>query len=194
MANKLTKTAAKSKDVTSTVVVVTALRKKAKPILNKLPDVITTKAEYELAAANMKVVKSFAKEAEETKKQLIDPLNDVIKGIKELFAPFEQEVKGAETTLKLQMSIFLEDTKKKLKQIENDLDSGKIKKVTTAISKQNAITINSGIRKVWKAIPVDVAETPREYLMPDEKAIAAALKDGKSVRGWLWKKVDQIVI
>lgn len=177
-----------------TAVVLAALQKKAQPLFKKLPERITTKQQYEDAASNMKAIKNLVKEAEKEKKQLIDPLNVVIKRIREHFRPFEDKAAEAEAKLKQQMEGYLLKAEKEMKVIEEKLEKGEIKKVATAVKKQNEIQATSNIRKVWTAICVDPDKTPREYLVPDEAAIKEALKSGKKVPGWKWEQVKQIVI
>lgn len=177
-----------------TAVVLAALQKKAQPLFKKLPEKITTKQQYEDAASNMKAIKALVKEAEKEKKQLIDPLNVVIKRIREHFRPFENKAAEAEAKLKSQMSSYLLESEKKAKAIEQKLEDGKIKKVATAVKKQNEILVTTNIRKVWTAVCVDASKTPRKFLVPDEAAIKAALKNGEKVDGWKWEQVDQIVI
>lgn len=179
---------------TKTAVVIASLEKKAAPLFKKLPERITTKQQYEDAASNMKAIKLMVKEAEKDKKQLIDPLNAVIKRIREHFKPFETKAAEAEARLKQQMESYLLKVEKEMKAIEEKLEKGEIKKVATAIKKQNAIQATSNIRKVWTAVCVDPDKTPREYLIPDEAAIKEALKNGEKVAGWKWVQVNQIVI
>ncbi len=179
---------------TKTAVVLASLEKKANPLFKKLPDSISTKQEYEDAAFNMKLIKAIAADAEAEKKLLIDPLNEVIKRIKELFKPFENKVEEKEVELKQQMSGYLIEAKSKINQIGFALSSGKIKKASTAVKKQNELQATSNIRKVWTAICKDESKTPREFLVPDEAAIKKALKDGKKVAGWSYEQIETIVI
>lgn len=179
---------------TKTAVVLASLEKKANPLFKKLPDTIATKQAYEDAAHNMKLIKCLAKDAEAEKKLLIDPLNEVIKRIKELFKPFETKVEQKEIELKQQMSSYLLEAKKQINKINGDLSSGKIKKASTAVKKQNELQATSNIRKVWTAICVDESKTPREFLVPDEASIKDALKNGVKVAGWKYEQVETIVI
>lgn len=179
---------------TKTAVVIASLEKKAAPLFRRLPEKITTKQQYEDAASNMKAIKMLVKDAEKEKKHLLDPLAEVVKRIREHFKPFEVKAAEAEAKLKQQMSGYLLEAEKKAKAIEQKLEDGKIKKVATAVKKQNEILATTNIRKVWTAVCVNVNKTPREYLVPDEAAIKAALKNGEKVDGWKWEQVDQIVI
>jgi len=179
---------------TKTAVVLASLEKKANPLFKKLPDLISTKQEYEDAANNMKIIKALAKNAEAEKKLLIDPLNEVIKRIKELFKPFENKVEQKEIDLKQQMAKYLIDSRNKIDQINDALSSGKIKKASTAVKKQNELQVTSNTRKVWAVVCVDASKTPKEFLVPDEDAIKEALKGGRKVAGWEYNQIETIVI
>lgn len=179
---------------TQVAVVVSALEEKAKPLFRKLPEKITTKEQYEDAASNMKVLKSFVKDAEKEKKQLIEPLNNVVKKIRDLFRPFEDRVSTAESYLKAQMAEYVELSQKKIAKVEQDLEDGKIKKVTTAVRKQNELQVTSNVRKVWVLVCTDETLTPRRFMVPDEQAIKQAIQDGVKVPGWKMEQQNQIVI
>lgn len=186
---------------TKTAVVLASLEKKANPLFKKLPTTITTKQEYEDAASNMKLIKMLVKDGGVEKKILLDPLTEIIentnilaKRIKDLFKPFEDKVEQKEDELKNLMLGYLIESKKQIAKISGDLSSGKIKKASTAVKKQNELQATSNIRKVWTAICEDENKTPREFMVPDEAAIKEALKGGKKVAGWTYKQIETIVI
>jgi RNAse (barnase) inhibitor barstar len=185
-------------DKVSAAIVLKAIEDEAKPLLKKLGKVvITDNKDFENASVITKQLKGLMKLADDKEKSLTDPLIQVVKDIRLLFKPFKDEVKLMEEGVKQNMLAFVAKQKQLEAKVESDLASGKIKKVSTAVAKQAALQVSSSssqVRKVWQAVEVDASKTPREYLIPDEAAIKAALKDGKKVNGWKWEQVESIAI
>lgn len=176
------------------VIVVTALQKKANPLFKKLPDVIKTKEEFKDAATNMKALKVLSKTAKAEQDKLVEPLEKVIVGIKELFKPFIDRVKEEDAATKQKMEDYRVLAEKQIKQLGEKLSAGKIKNVVTVVRKQNEIEVDSNTAMVWTLEEVDASKTPRQYLVPDESAIKEALKAGKKVSGWKWVQKPKIRI
>ena len=178
-------------------VVLKAVEKEAAPLLAKLQRVkdITNVTEYAKAMEIMKELKALLKVTEEKEDSLVKPLQEVVKGIKNLFKPFSQSVLSLQMDIKSKMQMFVAANEAKERKLEADFESGKIKKVSTFVSKAADLTIvNSGVRKIWKAVCVDESKTPRAFLVPNEVAIREELKAGKKVEGWDWVQVDSIAI
>lgn len=176
-------------------VILQSLIHDAAPHLKKVRNIVLKdKKDYDKAVDLMKLAKTYAKMGEEKEKSLTAPLLQVIGDIRLLFKPFKNEVEQVERELKIRMLQFNEANKVKILKLEEKFESGDIKKVSTIIKHTNELIIDSNIRKVWTAIPVNAMHTPREYLVPDETAIKAALKAGKVVKGWKWEQVEQIAI
>ena len=177
-------------------IVAASIQKKAKPFLNKLNsiDVIKSKEDYELAASNLRKLKDILNVALQEEKEFREPLKQLDKKITEHFKPFKDDVRSVEETVKELMQGFLEMADKETKKLEQDFSSGKIKKGITLMDKKSKFEGIGNTRKVWQAVPIDESKTPREYLIPDEQLISKALKEGKKVKGWIWKQVKQITI
>ncbi len=176
-------------------IVMKSLEKQAAPQIKQISSLkVTCKDDYNTAAELMKSVKGIAKQAKEKEESLTEPLKQVIKDIQSLFKPFRTQVAELEADTKSKMLAFVESSSKQQAQLSQRFEDGEIKKVSTLVSKTSALTIDSNVRKTWKAVEIDASKTPREYLVPDETLIREALKAGKVVKGWEWKQVDSISI
>jgi len=176
-------------------VVMKSLEKLAAPQIKQISSLtIKSKDDYATAAELMRSVKNIAKQAKEKEESLTEPLKQVIKDIQSLFKPFRNQVAELEADTKAKMLAFVASTTKQIQAVNERFENGDIKKVSTVISKTNALEIDSNVRKTWKAVPVNPTQTPREYCIPDEVKIREALKAGKSVRGWEWRQVESISI
>lgn len=185
-------------ETTNAAVVLASLEKEARPLIKALTAIeVVDQESYAKASEKMKALKELGKSAEAKKKSLTDPLTKVITDIRDLFRPFELLIAGLEGRTKESMLLFVEKQNDKRKQIEQDLESGKIKKVSTAVRKLAELEVSakgSQIRKVWQVVEVNAAETPIEYMVPDVAKIKEALKAGKKVKGWKWEQVETIAI
>ncbi len=174
-------------DKVSAVTVLTSLQEEAKPLMKKLGKIeaIETKDQYNQAMAKMKAVKELGKMAKAKELTITDPLNKVIKDVRELFRPFLSAVSNLEGELKTKMLEFQERQELAEKKLEQDFADGKVKSINSYAKQSAELAMNrSGTRKVWKAVATDVSKTPKAYMVPDTAAITAALKEGKKVAGW----------
>lgn len=184
----------KDKHVKATVVLA-ALQKESKPLIAKLNRLeVKTKDDYEKAVVVMKDLKMLAKIGTAKMKEILDPLKTIERNVRELFEPFQRTVSDWEVHVKSEMAQFIARSQAAQKTLEANFDSGKIARPETYLRKSEALDVDTGIRNVWKAVPGDVAKTPREYLIPDEAKIKDALKAGKKVAGWSWEQVKQPTI
>lgn len=186
-------------DRVNTAVVLSSLEKKAAPLFKRLHAIaaIKTRESFDLAANLVKQLKEIGKISESEKRSILEPLKETEKRIREHFKPFETKLLEVETQTKLQMSLFLENSKKKLAKVDEAFEEGKIKRVGTYTSKVAELQVQSNsaqIRKVKKLSIYSLKDIPAEYLMPDEDKIMAALKQGKEVPGCRIVLVDNIAI
>lgn len=185
----------------STEVVIASMEKEAAPMFKKLSKIstISSKADFDLAAEQVKLLKSIDSMATKEEKSMTDPLETTKKRIKAHFKPFHDKVNEAETNAKLLMSVWLEENDRKMAKIESDFKKGDIKKVSTYTEKLNVLQVaNEGsagkVKQVSKLFINDEKKIPREFLVPDESAIIEAFKNGKTVAGCEYKKVKTIAI
>jgi len=183
---------------TDVMIVLKNLEKEVAPHKKKISSLeVHTKEDFELAGKLMKNIKEVAKRAKEREETFTVPLNKLLKDTRDLFRPFRNSIDELEADTKLKMAAFLESQKAKARQLEQDFADGKIKKISTVVSKTNALEVtsqHSQIRKVWTAIEVDASLTPREFMVPDVAKIKEALKEGRKVKGWEWRQVESIAI
>lgn len=189
---------AKSTDTVSAAVVATALHKEATPILKKLQaNIIKDNFDYNMTAQRVSQLKELAKQAREKESSIITPLKKAIKEIQSLFSPFLHLIEDGEKNAKAEMIAFLHKMEMEKEKINEQLVSGKIAKVSTAVRKLEALEIksaDSSVRKVWVLVETDATLTPREYLVPDETRIKEALKAGKIIPGWRMEQQKIIAI
>ena len=178
-------------------IVVKALEEQATGLLRSLKriDSISSQEEYDRAHKYISSLKELKKIAKDKEQSLTTPLNEVIAKIRGLFKPFSSMVDETELRIKSLMLDFIQSQQEAAKQLERDFEKGAIKRVSTYARKSAELdTKKTGHRRVWRAICRDISKTPAKYLVPDEKAIAEALKRGEKVAGWVWEQVDQIAI
>lgn len=72
----------------------------------------------EMAADDLKKIKAYAKDVDEKRKSLTKPLDDVKKGIMDLFRPAVEYLEQAETTLKLGLKKYLDEEERKRRELE----------------------------------------------------------------------------
>lgn len=183
----------------NTSVVIASLEKKGDPIAKGLNilTAIKTQKEFDTAAEQVALLKDLGSQAEEKEAAIIDPIKQSIKETQSLFAPFKKLVKDTEAHVKSLMSAFLTKQDEKQKKIEDDFESGKIKKVATYARKVAETQVKSVIATVKKRkvmVITDANKIPREYLVPDTKAITEALKKGVKVPGCEMQAVKSIAI
>jgi hypothetical protein len=169
-------------------VVLASLMAEARPIIKKLTSVaIVDNDSFNLKAERIAALKELETRRAAREASLTDPLYKVIDDIRELFSPLKQIIEAAEKQAKAEL-IEYDDLVDRLKEkINNDFESGKIAKLSTVTSKlanlENHHT-NASIKRLYKLECMNTKLTPPEYLIPDTKAIEAALKAGEKVKGW----------
>jgi hypothetical protein len=188
------------KEAVNTEIVIASIEKQAAGYLKQLTAItsIKTSEEFDDAGQKLKALKKVAASAKEEQDKMIAPLKQAEEQIKIHFTPFANKVKALDATIKALMEDYLLDQKKAIAAIDKQLEEGKIKKVSTYVSKVAALQISSEsavkVRKVWTAVIEDENKIPKQYLVPDMKAITEALKAGKKVAGVEWKQVDNLSI
>jgi hypothetical protein len=182
----------------STQIVLESLKKKAGPLVKRLESSdIATNNDFDKAAGDLKALKALGKEATAQLNTIIDPLKQATAAAKKVFEPFFAQLANVEESVKQKLLGFKADQDHKAMKVMDDYESGKIKKTGTVIAKQQELAVssdNASIRKLWRANCLNEKATPREFLVPDEKSILAALKEGKKVKGWELKQIDSIAV
>lgn len=180
------------------MVVLAALKKQAQPAIKKLDRVkkIGAMQEYEVVAANMKLLKDLKKQAKEREDRIVKPIMEGVKELREFFKPFYTMVDEREIEVKALMVAFQENKQQKSKQLLSDFSAGKMsttkfaaKQEELEMSSDNSSTRNKSELKITKPNAI-----PRKYLMPNEKLIVADLKKGKKISGCKLESKLTIVI
>lgn len=188
-----------------TGIIISALKKKAKPTLARiLLYEVKDKDDYNLLAQKVSVIKAWRKEAEDKLEEIVGPnraaiaLNkQSVKAATELFQPFFTDVDEAEQTAKAAMIKFLDKADEQVKQLDKDLQSGKIKKVATVLKGRADLAVNNefaSVRHLKTLQIVSLKKIPLKFMVPDETAILKELRAGKAVPGCKLVKTKSIAI
>jgi hypothetical protein len=190
---------AKQEKIKSEVIVATLEKKHAKTFKAlSTVSAIRNQEEFDYAAECVRVLKDAAKLAKVEERKITDPLTEALDATRDLFRPFYSKVNDAETTIKLLMSVYMEENKKKIELLEEKVANGEIKNISTFVNKVAKLTIENNaasIRKVWKAQITNEKLIPRQFLVPNVQAIVEHLKKGGApIPGVEWKQVESIAI
>jgi exonuclease VII small subunit len=169
---------------------VTLVSKKVADLVIK--DAITMATATELLSQ----VNRYADSIDEKKQEVLAPMNEALKKFRAMFKPLETKCDEAIKTIRGKMTVYqtkkIEEERKKETKLVEKMESGEID-IDQAVNKLNKITrvektveTESGsirfredkILKIWDHTMIE-----REYLIPNERQILQALKDGKKVSG-----------
>lgn len=174
------------KEKSDTAVVVAALEKEAKPLFASIASfAIKDNDSLQVYVNRLKDLKQLKETAETRRRGITDKLNDVVKEINSLFKPFTIKVDIAIENAKSQILLFQEKQEEAKKQLEASFEKGKMK-VSKFAEKQAELEVDvKGMASRSSSILVITLpkKIPIQYLMPNEKLILAALKEGKKVPG-----------
>jgi hypothetical protein len=196
----------KDKKSVSTAVVVASAEQQAKPLFTRLKKILSNKIktpnDFDLAGQKAKLLKGIKAVAEEERDGMVKPIREgVKKAIEKIdahFKPFFDKVDKIDTEIKLQMSIYLEESKKKKKELDAKFENSNMK-ISTYAKKTGELSVASTkggaqVRKVWEARLVDKKKVPSKYLVPDMKSVEYDLRQGIKVPGFVWEQVEKIAI
>lgn len=169
---------------------VSALAVVSKPVLDwKKISKLDSAPEYSRACEVLTAVKEKLNEAEKERKQIVDPLNGVVKHVNAKFKPYTEALKDIEGHLKFLVVGYLEEQRAlavKLAEKEAKAAEKKGAKQLAEDIREHALTsmpvpASSAVsfRKRWAYKVVDAKKVPREYLCVDSDAVNAAIKAGE---------------
>lgn len=160
----------------------------------EITDASSMQAGAELLSRVNKTLDAIDSEEE----KVLAPMKEAMKAEKARWAPMREMLKPVVQKLRDGMSAYQTAEQKRVKEEKERLASrvgegkGKLK-LETAVAKMDEVETpdeviagSSGLvkfRTVKELVIDDATLIPREYLVPDEKAIKAALGAGKSVKG-----------
>lgn len=175
------------------------LKKQSAPIIERAQTLTVTCAEDMPGAAEvLSQLNQYMDRLTEEKEKVTKPLNEALKAERARWKPLEDMYNGAIATVRSAVSTYMTAEAKRVKEAEAKIAArvgdgkGKLQMDTAArkmdaiVKPEEKVVAQSGMlkfRTVQRLSIVDAAAIPREYLVPDEKAILAALKEGKEVKG-----------
>lgn len=162
------------------------------------PLAIATEAEYADIGAIMKQANDKFKFLDEERKVTVTPLNDEVKRVNDWYRPALDALKGIRSRCEMMMGAWVlakrREEQRLLAEAEAEakkvlatapgagIKGGEAMAATQALVTQAAAAQTKKIEKVahrvvWRWKVVDARKLPREFLMPDEKAISAWVKE-----------------
>jgi len=145
---------------------------------------IDTQEDYDFANEALGDVKSSWKTLEAKKKSVTKPLNDVLKEVRGWFKPAQDHYKKAEGIWKTKLAEAhrkaQEAQDKALKEVQEAHAAGNADGVKTALVKSQTSEIqqadNISVIQGWDFEVTDESKVPRQYMVPDVKAIGGVVK------------------
>lgn len=139
---------------------------------------INTAEDFEAISEILKDIKTQYKQIEKERKAVTDPLNAIIKKVNGWFRPAKDDFTKIEKAIKRKMSDYqLTQKQKQTEALEQAVEQGDVRFLQKASSLQMPKVQGISSRVVWKFEIEDESLLPREFLMPDERAIAEAVKE-----------------
>jgi len=166
----------------------------------------------------LSVIAKTKKELEEQRKFLVKPLNDHVKSINDRFKAYTLPLDRADTILRKKVLEYRQEQERKRREEEERLrklaekEQARLEKkaekkgepapppiiVPTLDGPAKTVQADLGtasVKQVWTYEIVDENQIPREYLMVDEKKIAAVVKAGvRNIPGVRIYQADQLAI
>jgi len=168
---------------------ITLLNQEVKDVEDRGRIRVTSQETLEEALETRKLIKEVSKIVDTKKKAMTDPIRQGLEEIRGFFKPYEERIKTVDTWLSGQILTWTEkkeaEARAKAKAEEDKIKEGKttMEKAGKAIARAEEKVKAVPIREITKLRIIDESKLPREYLMPDEDKIFAALKEGKKVEG-----------
>lgn len=159
---------------------------------------IQTKKDMVAATELLSQANKYLKAVIEEKEKVTKPLNEALKAERARFKPLETKLEGMIAAIRANMSTYqtaeVARAREEAAKIAARIGEGKGKlKVETAVNKienietaDESVSTDSGMVKFRedKVLKItDEEKIPRKFLLVDEKAVLAALKNGEKVPG-----------
>lgn len=140
---------------------------------------------YQAAREQYRVIQQAGKNVAEKKKRILDPINLAISEIKALFLPKETQILELSRAFSSELGRYATEAENARLNALSAINSDKrLKNIDTIQAKREEVGDRlSGTMKIKCLIIEDPSILPKEYLMPDDKKIKAALLEGKKVKG-----------
>jgi hypothetical protein len=139
---------------------------------------INSAEDYDAISEILKDIKTQFKQIEKERKAVTDPLNAVIKKVNGWFKPTKDDFTKIEKAIKRKMADYqLSQKQKQTEALEQAVEQGDARFLQKASSLQMPKVQGISNRVVWKFEIEDESLLPREFLMPDERAIAQVVNE-----------------
>ena len=189
--------------------------KELQPIKRKVENVykeafsIVIKDENSLKEASdlLIKIKETAKAVQEKKYSIVNPLNQSLKSIRELFKPLEEKYEQAENVIKEEVVKYQQKKIEKIEATKNEInkkfESGKIDFGKAVQKIENIGEVNNQIEGEGGSLVfrentsfkiIDVSKIPKEYFILDEVKIRKDIMKGIEIPGVEMIKVKTVVI
>ena len=179
--------------------VVKGLEKEVVPFIKKAESILIASAsDMSKASETLSVINKYADTVKSQKESVTKPINASLKAIRALFAPLEDKLDGAVSSIRSAMITYQTEQKRiadaEAKKIADRIGEGKGKlKIETAVAKMEAIdrpeekiVVESGsvkFRTDKKFEIMDVTLVPIEYHEIDLVKVRTAMKAGIELPG-----------
>ena len=156
--------------------------------------VVNSQPTFDIAKAQLIILKSVDKEVQSKKDGIVKPLNEALKNARALFKPFEDKIEVIKQYLNGEMLKYNQKLLAEQKKREEEA----MKKIEEAEKKGEEININKIIkklentqtkieqiktRKIKKFRLIDITKVPKEYLQLNEVEVRKAMLGGYNVEG-----------
>lgn len=190
----------KDKKAVKEAIVLASMETKASPLFAKLKKIVevNSQSDLDLVAEKMKALKEIKKLTMQERDEIVAPIRQSIARIEQLFDPFIDKIDQLEVSSKQLMVAYIDRQTLLAEKIEEDFESGKIKKVETYTDKLADAQVTSGgnfKRLVQKELVIeDESKIPRQYLSPKTAEIKSALLKGIKVLGCKLRTKNNVAI
>jgi hypothetical protein len=153
------------------------------PVVMKI--VIKNDEEFAITRERYKEVQAMGKNLADKKKAILTPINEAIQQVKALFKEPEARFLEVSEAFQLGLSKYANDAEiARLRALESITKDKRLKNIDTIQTKiEEAGDRLSGTMKLKRLIINNPDLIPREYMMPDEAKIKAALIAGSKIKG-----------
>lgn len=150
------------------------------------------------ATSTLSEINKYLDSVKEAKERLTKPANEILKNARNMFKPVIEPAEEAVEELRGKMTVYqtqrVKENQEAAAKIASRVGEGKGKfQVETAVRKieslavpQKEVATEEGLvqfREVKRFEVMDMGVLPLEYHMANDKAIGAAMKEGKEVPG-----------
>ena len=150
---------------------------------------------YRAGAELVASIKAHYEKVEGLRRSWVDPLNGVVASINKFFKPITTALERSEEVLKGKLSLFIESQSKErdrfIAAASKFSEAGKMTSASEMLASAGDCIVPKvaglAVRETWDGFVDDPSAIPREYLVPDLKALLAVTRVRKgdtNIPGW----------